>query len=131
MATVLFGAHDGEADVEVRGDSPWIPTAALASVTGWHLEDRGVCRGEQCIPVPAGARWSDGERFDLGAFAAHRGQGVARTPDGDVWSFGPPSGSAFETAQAPDFALPDFAGREHRLSDYRGRKVVIMTWASW
>ncbi len=27
--------------------------------------------------------------------------------------------------QAPDFVLPDETGREHRLSDYRGRVVVL------
>lgn len=26
---------------------------------------------------------------------------------------------------APDFVLPDGEGREHRLSDYRGKKVVL------
>ena len=32
---------------------------------------------------------------------------------------------------APDFALPDLSGRVHRLSDYRGQKVFLTTWASW
>ncbi len=32
---------------------------------------------------------------------------------------------------APDFALPDLAGKEHRLSDYRGKDVLIVFWATW
>lgn len=28
--------------------------------------------------------------------------------------------------QAPDFILDDFAGRPVRLSDYRGRKIVVL-----
>ncbi|MGI9659669.1 MAG: peroxiredoxin family protein [Gaiellaceae bacterium] len=32
---------------------------------------------------------------------------------------------------APDFALPDLDGVEHRLSDFRGRKVILLSWASW
>ena len=35
------------------------------------------------------------------------------------------------TGQAPDFALPDLDGRDHRLADYRGRKVLLATWSSW
>jgi peroxiredoxin len=35
------------------------------------------------------------------------------------------------SGQAPDFALPDLEGREHRLSDHRGRKVLLATWSSW
>jgi peroxiredoxin len=29
-------------------------------------------------------------------------------------------------AEAPDFALDDFTGREFRLSDYRGKKNVLL-----
>ena len=36
-----------------------------------------------------------------------------------------------DTLEAPDFELPDFDGRMHRLSDYRGQKVFLSTWASW
>jgi len=32
---------------------------------------------------------------------------------------------------APDFALPDRDGKMVRLSDFRGKKVLIVTWASW
>ena len=32
---------------------------------------------------------------------------------------------------SPDFELPALAGGSARLSDYRGRKVVLFTWASW
>ena len=30
---------------------------------------------------------------------------------------------------APDFELPDLAGRIHRLSDYRGRIVIVNFWS--
>jgi peroxiredoxin len=32
---------------------------------------------------------------------------------------------------APDFALPDTEGRLHRLSDYRGKTVIINFWTTW
>ncbi|TEU01264.1 MAG: TlpA family protein disulfide reductase [Anaerolineales bacterium] len=34
-------------------------------------------------------------------------------------------------AQAPDFALRDLGGNEIRLSDYRGRTVLLTFWATW
>jgi peroxiredoxin len=33
--------------------------------------------------------------------------------------------------QAPDFALPDLDGQQHRLSDYHGQVLIINFWATW
>ena len=32
---------------------------------------------------------------------------------------------------APDFALQDTEGKTHRLSDYRGKPVIINFWTTW
>jgi hypothetical protein len=40
-------------------------------------------------------------------------------------------GADLATLQAPDFRLPDLNGDLHRLSQLRGRKVFLATWASW
>jgi peroxiredoxin len=32
---------------------------------------------------------------------------------------------------APDFALKDLQGKQHRLSDYKGRNVLVVFWATW
>jgi peroxiredoxin len=32
---------------------------------------------------------------------------------------------------APDFTLTDISGKQHRLSDYRGKNVMIIFWATW
>ncbi|MGD2081566.1 MAG: TlpA disulfide reductase family protein [Chromatiales bacterium] len=38
---------------------------------------------------------------------------------------------ALVAAGQPDFVLPDLDGREHRLSDYRGKWVLVNYWATW
>ncbi|MEJ2345026.1 MAG: TlpA disulfide reductase family protein [Gammaproteobacteria bacterium] len=38
---------------------------------------------------------------------------------------------AFGNRPAPDFDLPDVDGHRHRLSDYRGKLVVLNFWATW
>jgi peroxiredoxin len=51
-----------------------------------------------------------------------------------VWVLGagaPARMAALAGLKAPDFMLPDLAGKPHRLSDLIGRKVLLTTWASW
>ena len=54
--------------------------------------------------------------FAIAAGARQAGQGLTAIPDR------PP---------APDFRLPDLDGGLHRLSDYRGRVVIVNFWATW
>jgi peroxiredoxin len=60
--------------------------------------------------------------------------GLACSPAGDG---GPGDGAAGGPAAAgggeaaPDFALPDLQGRTLRLSDLRGKAVVVDFWATW
>ena len=52
----------------------------------------------------------------------------------EVWMLGEDATTrSYEmlSLEAPDFALPDLDGTIHRLSDYRGKRVLLVTWASW
>jgi len=43
-------------------------------------------------------------------------------------------GPAFESwfgKSAPDFTLTDINGKQHKLSDYRGKNVMLIFWATW
>jgi hypothetical protein len=33
--------------------------------------------------------------------------------------------------EAPDFTLPDLDGRPHSLGEHRGKKVLLVAYASW
>jgi hypothetical protein len=136
MTMVVF---DGCPPAVVGGSAEagelWLEAAELAAVSGWELRPEGICQGDACIPVPpapAAELVRDG-RLDLVAFARLRGQPVVHDAAADAWAFGPPrdAGTLAPTAEAPEFRLPDLAGRIHALSDYRGRKVLVLSWASW
>ena len=118
----------------------WIPLAELARL-GWEIRPEGVCRGDVCVPIPK-ARERDfirddtkaGRLFNLTAFAVLRRQPVARSERGDVFAIGEASderAGLLRGGVAPDFALPDLAGRIHSLSEHRGKKVFLVSWASW
>jgi hypothetical protein len=75
-----------------------------------------------------------GTQFNLTAFAHRIGQRVVADPAMRVWSFGEipvVRGAFLESRIAPEFAVPDRKGRIVRLSQFRGRKALVVTWASW
>jgi hypothetical protein len=126
------------ATAEPDGDDLWIPLDELEAFTGWELRPEGVCRGEQCVPIPDG-REDEFVRdvpaaFNIAALARWLGQPVVHDPERRVWLFGEAAGDRRhqrQSLQAPDFTLPDLDGNLHSLSDYRGRKVFLVSWASW
>ena len=132
-ATVLY---DGRAIVLNRaaadGDALWIQKADLPAVNGFELKPQGACREEICIPIPR--PMMRGNEFNLTAFSARVGQRVVADQAQRVWSFGEipvVRGAFLESRMAPDFSVPDRKGKPVRLSQFRGKKVLVVTWASW
>ena len=108
----------------------WVRASELKTINGFELKPQGACREDVCIPIEKKLR--QGAFFNLTGFAQKVHQPVVM--DSGVWSFGdiPLLRSAFvESRIAPDFAVPDRKGRVVHLSDFRGKKVLIVTWASW
>jgi len=136
-ATILYQARAPHASAAVaEGNDLWVLTSELPAASGWEVRPEGACRGEVCVPIPRGRQAEflrDGPaRFNLAALARLLGQPVIREDAHGVWSFGESAAAGGSVSlQAPDFALPDLDGRVHRLSDYRGRKVFLVFWASW
>lgn len=59
---------------------------------------------------------------------------IAVDPDERVAYLGVAAGARaarLASLQAPDFSLPDLAGRTHSLSEHRGKKILLVAYASW
>jgi AhpC/TSA family len=113
-------------------DGLWMSAADAGKVTGWTLKPEGMCRDERCVPLPAAA--VKGSDVDVEAFWRRLGGPVVASQDGDAWALGAPAderNAALEGLQAPDFTLPDVDGKPRTLSELRGKKVFLATWASW
>jgi hypothetical protein len=136
-ATVLYddkvvplarvGSHPQSAKDEL-----WVRTRDLPAINGFEVKPQGACRADICIPIPK--RMRRGEFFDLTAFARKMQQPVVVDAEARAWSFGEIQslrGSYLESRQAPDIAVPDRAGRAVALSRFRGKKLLLLTWASW
>ena len=110
----------------------WLSAADAERVTGWTLKPEGMCRDELCVPLPASAVAAN--EVDVEAFWRKLGGPVVASKDRDVFALGAPAeerNAALEGLTAPDFTLPDVDGVPRTLSQLRGKKVFLATWASW
>ena len=118
-------------DVKAR-DGLWMAAEDAERVTGWTLKPEGMCRADLCVPMPVSA--VRGREVDVEAFWTKLGGPVVASDARDVWALGAPAderNAALTGLQAPDFTLPDIDGTPRSLSQLRGRKVFVATWASW
>jgi len=119
-------------DPKQAKDALWVTKRDLPSINAFEVKPQGACRADLCIPIAK--EMVRGDYFDLTAFAKRIGQPVVADVDAAVWSFGEIQslrGSFLEGRMAPDFTVPDRAGRPVHLADFRGKKVLVITWASW
>jgi hypothetical protein len=140
-ATVLY--NDRVVEIRETLADPndlWVAPGDLTRINGFELKPEGVCFEELCIPLRqdrdsemlitrTNQRW-----FNVTELARKLQQAFAVDAAHNVWSFGeiPVTRTRFlDTALAPDFSLPDRQGKTVKLSDFRGKKVLIVTWASW
>ena len=123
-------------DADAKGGELWLTAADLKRVSGWEYKPQGFCRGDVCVPVPD-ARKSEfvaGGRNNLAALANLLGQPVVIDAENHAWCFGEAAAERkrmLTSLDAPDFTLPDLDGKMHSLSEYRGKKVFVVSWASW
>jgi hypothetical protein len=133
-----FLTEKGATTVQSRraeGEDLWLSRRDFEAATGWTLKPEGFCRGEVCVPVPPrGDRFVAGDEINVAGLWRHMDLPLVHDASGETWVLGESAASRSERLQsleAPDFALPDLEGRLHSLSDQRGRKVLLVSWASW
>jgi hypothetical protein len=131
LTTVLYDDRAVPLD-HIRPDPKdlWVRAADLPRINQFELKPQGACRADLCIPISRELK--SGDWFNLTGFARRIHQ--AYVNDSGIWSLGEIPvlrGDSYRARLAPDFAVPDRTGRVVHLSDFRGKKVLVITWASW
>jgi hypothetical protein len=130
-ATVLFGENTVALDkTRVIDGNLWVQSEDLPRINQFEVKPQGACRAGVCIPLSKTLK--NGDWFNLTGFAHRIGETVVN--EQTVYSFGEIPvlrGSFYNSRIAPDFAVPDRQGKVVHLSDFRGKKALVITWASW
>jgi hypothetical protein len=137
MSAAFTLVEDGRAHAltaEITAGRVRVPAAALRSALGYELKPEGLCKGDACFPVRDRAALVAGDALDLGELARITGRPLALDAEERAGALGVALGdrlAALRGLEAPDFTLPDFSGKRHTLSGYRGKKVLLIAYSSW
>lgn len=138
MATVL--TETSSTEVAMSADMPanelWLSSTDTAVATGWSIKPEGFCKGDICVPTPRGEtdKYVQGDQVNVSGFWELMGKPAVGSANADAWFLGEGADSrndALLSLEAPDFTLPDLSGKLHSLTDFRRKRVLLITWASW
>ncbi len=122
-------------DTALLAGGPLLPKADLEPVLGWQLKPEGLCQGDICVPVhDMAALCPDDNTIDLLAVAGLVDRPAAVDETTGLVAIGAPRASrrsAINDLQAPEFTLPDLDGSLASLSDFAGKKKLLVAFSSW
>ena len=113
---------------------PYVTSTDVEKVLGWQVKPEGLCKGDVCIPI--NDRISSGENSSLSLkdAATLAGQPSLSTPEAGIITIGQPNdirSKALKDRIAPDFTLPDISEIDRALSDWSGKKRLLVAFSSW
>jgi len=118
----------------VDADGVRLSSDVVQRSLGWRLEAAGLCRGDTCVPVRPEHGLLRDDGLDLRALASLLERPLALDVEERIACLGASAaerGHRLRSLDAPEFTLPDLRGHPHSLSEHRGRKVLLLAWASW
>ncbi len=121
-------------NVEIEGDHVFLSPETLTAATGWEVKPMGLCREDRCVGLPSKNSPVTDKGIDLSLMARLVRHPIVIDVEQGVAALAAPAeerAGALQSLEAPDFTLPDLEGKPHKLSDYRGRKVLLAAYASW
>ena len=111
-----------------------IAPSDLSEVLGWELKPSGLCRDDTCVLVPNMDAIRVGDRLDVVAVAAAVGQPSVVDLDAGIVAVALSAElrrRALDDLDAPAFTLPDLDDVPHSLSEWAGKKKLLVTFSSW
>ena len=132
--TLIDGDRTVELRARVAGARVVLEPADVKDVLGWEVHDGLLCNDMMCVPLADEAALTADGGIDLEGLAAALDRALAVDVEEGVAFLGASArerAQALGSQQAPDFTLPDLAGRPHSLAEHRGKKILLVAWASW
>jgi hypothetical protein len=131
---LIDDGRPSDVEATISGDAIRLAPGVLATALGWELKPEGLCRADTCVPVRDRAALVGVDGINLAVLARLLDRPLAVDGDEGVVVLGASAADRagrLASREAPDFTLPDLDGRLHSLRDQRGKKTLLIAWASW
>ncbi|HJM76296.1 MAG TPA: hypothetical protein QGI71_10650 [Dehalococcoidia bacterium] len=132
--TILGEGSAVEVDASTDGGPVRLSVEGVERALGWELQEEGFCLGPVCYPVPPDTDLVTDAGVDLVGLATLIDRPIALDETEHAAYLGVSAcerSRELELLYAPDFTVPDLDGEPHSLSDHRGKKVLLVAYASW
>ena len=132
--TIVHGERAAAIPARYAGERVLLDAAAVRDRLGWEVHDGLLCNESMCIPLAEESAVVRDGAIDLAGLAGAMDRALAVDLDERAAFLGSSArerGQALGSQHAPDFSLPDLSGRQHTLAEQRGKKVLLVAWASW
>tara|TARA_B100000686_G_C16744075_1_gene948362 strand:+ start:850 stop:1266 length:417 start_codon:yes stop_codon:yes gene_type:complete len=127
-----------ECETVVKGEwadgQPYVSTETIEALLGWQLKPEGLCRNEVCIPISDQIGSTVADSLNLEDTTRLIGRPILSDPENNVIAIGQPYETrslALNDRVAPNFTLTDIAGVNRSLSDWTGKKRLLVAFSSW
>jgi hypothetical protein len=125
----LIDQSEIDVDATIDANRVLVGAADLANATGWELKPEGLCRGPVCVPVTEDVAFAGS--VDLRVVARVLRRALVVSEEGAVAALAGDPMSSGSAASCDELELPDLDGTVVRMSDFAGRKRLLVAWASW
>jgi hypothetical protein len=134
MRATIVTDETSVVDAVADGGRLLIDPAALPDALGWEWKPEGLCRGNVCVPVRDRDRLLVGDRLDIAAVADALGRPAVVDARAGIAAMALPTEArqqALRDRRAPELTLPDLDGVGHDLDEWRGKKKLLVAFATW
>ena len=114
--------------------APYLPSSEIERTLDWELKPEGLCKGDACIPLGDKVHTTTDGTHNLVQIANLVGRPCLVDEANGIVAIGQPSNvraDALTQRIAPNFSLPDISGVDRSLSDWAGKKRLLVAFSSW
>ena len=115
-------------------DEPYVTPEDLETVLGWQVKPEGLCKNDACIPIGDSVNFGEGDSMNLKDVATLVGHPSLSAPEVGMIAIGQAHdvrSKALKDRVAPNFTLPDISGIDRSMSDWVGKKRLLVAFSSW